>query len=147
MAEFTFQPTTESDKDEIRALNEACYRDVVVRQFGPWDAAAQREFFEKKWREKEFQKIFVEDRFVGVLDVQWHADHVCVHEIQIHPKFLGGGLGTSILENIMSEARDRGLPVRLDVLRMNRAADLYRRLGFVETGKTENHILMEFSQE
>jgi predicted GNAT family acetyltransferase len=33
--------------------------------------------------------------------------------------------------------------VRLQVLRKNRAHHLYERLGFVQTGQTDTHILME----
>lgn len=45
---------------------------------------------------------------------------------------------------IMEEARGLGLPVRLQVLKVNtRARALYERLGFRCTGHTGTHDLME----
>lgn len=44
----------------------------------------------------------------------------------------------------MDEARRLGLPVRLQVLKINpRALSFYERSGFVRTGETDTHILME----
>ncbi len=37
-----------------------------------------------------------------------------------------------------------GLPIRLQVLRVNPAQSLYRRLGFEEVGVTTSHILMSW---
>jgi ribosomal protein S18 acetylase RimI-like enzyme len=46
---------------------------------------------------------------------------------------------------VMEEARARGVPVRLRVLKVNaRARAFYERLGFVQTGETETHTLMEW---
>ena len=39
--------------------------------------------------------------------------------------------------------RAAGLPVRLRVFRVNPASRLYERLGFVATGETDTHVLME----
>ena len=38
----------------------------------------------------------------------------------------------------------RGVAVRLQTHLVNRAAELYRRLGFQERGRTVTHILMEW---
>lgn len=52
------------------------------------------------------------------------------------------GIGTSVLRRTCEEARRRNVPVRLRVLRRNRAQDLYRRLGFEPEGETETHVLL-----
>jgi hypothetical protein len=53
-------------------------------------------------------------------------------------------MGSEILKAQIDEARARGLLVRLQVLRMNRAAVLYRRLGFDKTDENDIFIFMEW---
>jgi hypothetical protein len=45
---------------------------------------------------------------------------------------------------VIENAGVRQVPVRLGTFRVNRAVNLYRRLGFREVGKTDTHILMEW---
>jgi RimJ/RimL family protein N-acetyltransferase len=45
---------------------------------------------------------------------------------------------------VIEEARQLGLPLRLQVMKVNpRARTFYERLGFIHTGETDTHILME----
>jgi len=46
---------------------------------------------------------------------------------------------------VIEEARARHVPVKLGVLRENRALHFYEKLGFREIGRTEIHILMEWN--
>lgn len=64
-------------------------------------------------------------------------------EIQLLPEFQGHGIGTALLQRELRFADARGLPVRLQVLRENRARTLYERLGFRVCGETDTHFLME----
>ena len=140
---YELQPTVESDKETIREMNNRCYREVVVRQFGGWDVDIQHGFFEKKWEPARLQKILCENEIVGVLWVERREDHVEVLEIQIDPEFQGRGLGTAVLSDILGQVDQAGLSVKLQVLFKNRAKALYERLGFVVTGETDTHYLME----
>jgi len=51
-------------------------------------------------------------------------------------------LGAALVRGVTAVADVRGLPVRLQVLKINPARRLYERLGFVVTGETETHDLM-----
>jgi ribosomal protein S18 acetylase RimI-like enzyme len=141
--EYELRPAAETDKEAARTMNDRCYRDVVERQFGVWDTDVQRHFFEKKWDPNHYQMILHQGKMVGVLASETREDHVYLSEIQIDPEFQGRGLGTAVVSDVVREARDAGLPVRLQVLLENRARTLYERLGFAVTGETETHFLME----
>ena len=143
MESYTLHPMTEADKEQVRDLNQRCYRDLVERQFGKWDEEVQRQFFENKWDSAKFQKILIDGKMAGLLSLQRHADHLFLSEIQVAPEFQGHGIGTTILRDILDSAADSGLPVKLQVLNCNRAIALYRRLNFVTTGKTDTHVLLE----
>ena len=49
------------------------------------------------------------------------------------------------MQRALEDATVRNLPVRLQTHITNRAADLYQRMGFRETGRTDVHVLMEWS--
>jgi len=60
------------------------------------------------------------------------------------PEHQGKGIGRKCMLLVINEARQLGLPIRLRVLKVNpRALTFYQRLGFVRTGETDTHVLME----
>jgi ribosomal protein S18 acetylase RimI-like enzyme len=140
---YCLRPATAHDKERLAALHERCYREVVVAQFGGWDEKLQRGFFEKKWDPARYEIATVQGTGIGAVAVQRHSDHVFLAEVLIDPAFQNQGLGTALVRQILADAAREGLPVRLQVLRKNRAHHLYERLGFVQTGQTDTHILME----
>jgi len=75
------------------------------------------------------------------------ATDVQVREIVVLPEFQGRGVGSALLGRVLDRARARQVPVRLRTRITNRAARLYRRLGFRETGRTETHLLLEWGAD
>jgi GNAT superfamily N-acetyltransferase len=70
---------------------------------------------------------------------------VKVNQLFLLPEHQGQGIGRRCMLAVMEEARGLGLPVRLRVLKVNpRALAFYGRLGFVRTGETDSHDLMEW---
>ena len=100
---ITTRPATEADTEFARRVHHAAYRDVVERQFGPWDEAAQDGFFARDWRDSTFAIVLadgtpcgyacVEDRSAGA-----EAD-VHVRELVIAPQYQGRGIGTALLRD------------------------------------------------
>ncbi len=138
----SLRPATARDRDLLARPHERCYREVVVAQFGQWDATLQRGFFERKWDPARYQIVSWQDGNVGAVAVQKNPDHVFLSEVLIDPAYQNRGLGSEIVRQVAAEASSQGLPVRLQVLHQNRARRLYERLGFVPTGRTDTHILM-----
>jgi GNAT superfamily N-acetyltransferase len=142
---ITRRPATAADVEFARALHAACYRDVVLEQFGDWDPALQAEFFEQKWLEGEYEIIEIGNIAIGVVATQSNPDHLFVSEIQVDPSHQGHGIGTAVMGEIIALANSAEVPIRLQVLRFSRALSWYKRLGFVQTGETETHVLLERS--
>ncbi|WP_144777050.1 GNAT family N-acetyltransferase [Marinobacter maritimus] len=136
--------------DEIEwlyELNRKSFVEVVVRQFGRWDEAFQRQMFFSKWEKPRPAQIIEKgsDR-VGVVILEQLEDCDWLHEIQICPNYQGQGLGTTLLRDLLADARTRGVPLRLKVLHANQDAKrLYARMGFQEIERLANHFLMEIS--
>jgi ribosomal protein S18 acetylase RimI-like enzyme len=72
-------------------------------------------------------------------------DCVTVNQLFLLPEHQGKDIGRRCMLLVMEEARELGLPVRLRVMKVNpRALAFYQRLGFMRTGETNTHDLMEW---
>lgn len=136
------RPATSSDTEFARTSHHAAYRDVVLRQFGVWDEALQDRLFEEKWIPDKFEIILCDGNPCGFLSIEDRPDHISVSEIVIASQFQGRGIGSRLFNKEMQRGRETKSPLRLQVLRENRAIELYRRLGFKECDTTETHIRM-----
>jgi GNAT superfamily N-acetyltransferase len=139
------RPATVEDTEFARRVHHAAYRDVVERQFGPWDEAVQNWFFDSDWRDAQHEIVLVDGTPCGYVSIEERAADIHVRELVVAPAFQGRGIGTTILQDLIERARVRGVPIRLGTHRVNRANHLYRRLGFRETGQTDTHILLEWA--
>ena len=70
-------------------------------------------------------------------------DYVSLNEIQLLPDFQGQGIGSTLLTIELDKTRCKKKPMRLQVLKQNRARWLYERFGFRVYGQTDSHYLME----
>ena len=74
-----------------------------------------------------------------------YAETLIVPLTVLKPDYQGKGMGSAVLDLVMEHARARRVPVRLRTSLANRAASLYRRVGFREVGTTNTHLLFEWS--
>ena len=136
---------TEEDRDAFRKIHHAAYHDLIERIFGPWQEEWQDRYFDAAWHRASHDNLYIDGSLVGYCSVEDGDGFVQVNELVIDPTFQGRGIGSALLKEVMAAARDRQLPVHLQTHHINRAAELYRRLGFVETGQTETHRLFEWT--
>ena len=142
---ITRRHATETDYEFARRVHHLAYRDLVERQFGPWDKSEQDRLLAAEWRQSQVDVVLADGVPCGYVCVENRDDDVHVREIVIAPEFQGLGIGTAILREAIALARSRGVPVHLGTARQNRAVELYRRLGFRETGETATHILFAWT--
>ena len=65
-------------------------------------------------------------------------------DISLLPEYRNGGVGTTLLGELIEESRKSGVPLRLQVQRNNQAAiRLYQRLGFSTIEQDEVYYRME----
>lgn len=101
--------------------------------------------FDDKWHPMRPAQIVVcGDVRIGVVVVERQENYDWLQEIQIKAAYRDQGLGTSLVQRFVDEARSRSRTLKLQVLHENqRAKQLYQRLGIVEIESLENHDLME----
>jgi len=142
---LTTRPAAATDREFARHAHHQAYHDVVVRQFGKWDEALQDNFFAGDWAGAKVEILLWDGVPCGYASIEHHTDCIHVRELVLLPEYQQRGIGTSLLNVTIAQARERCVPVKLGVLRQNRAIGLYRRLGFVDCGRTETHTLMEWN--
>jgi ribosomal protein S18 acetylase RimI-like enzyme len=136
---YSLRPATADDYPFLYDLHVAAMKDYVARTWG-WDDAFQRKMFADKFRPEGSQVVVAGGRDVGV--VERRPDAWFIANIEIAPAAQGRGLGAAIVLDLLATAARDGLPVRLQVLKVNPARRLYERLGFAITGETPTHYLM-----
>jgi GNAT superfamily N-acetyltransferase len=138
---YTLRQATEADYDFLYNLFRATMKDYVAQTWG-WDETIQPGMFRDRFNPAHSQIIVVDGRDVGVISMVRRGDTLLLGNIQILPEEQGHGLGTAIIKTIVEQASREGIPVNLQVLKVNPARHLYERLGFVVTGETATHYLM-----
>jgi ribosomal protein S18 acetylase RimI-like enzyme len=81
---------------------------------------------------------------VGAITVERHDTHSQIEDIYILKEFQNQGIGTSIILDLIEEARQSYKPVRLGVLSSSPARIRYERLGFVVVQTKPQRYFMEF---
>lgn len=138
------RPAVASDEPFARATHHRAYREVIERQFGGFDLPLQDGFFARAWAQPGFVIVIFDGHEAGFARFERTPEALVVHELVLLPAYQGLGLGTELLRAAQTWAAARELPVTLQVLRENRAALLYRRLGFEPFGESGPHIQMRW---
>ena len=106
----------------------------IANKWG-WDEQFQRNIHERRVREKPFFAIRSCGKPIGTLSLQLQPGYIRFGEFYLLDPFRGHGIGSKILSHCLRVADERGLPVRLEYLQWNPVGSLYRRNGFIETGR------------
>lgn len=75
--------------------------------------------------------ILLQEQKIGLLKVARNETEIEIHQIQIAPNYQNKGIGKQIIQSILQEASTKKKPVKLSVLKVNKAQTLYENLGFV----------------
>jgi len=92
----------------------------------------------------EFQVVLLDGVKAGRLVVNRTSECLQVLDMALMPAQRNAGVGAALMQRIFGEAAATSKPVRLQVLKGNRALRLYERLGFVQSGETDTHWELEW---
>jgi GNAT superfamily N-acetyltransferase len=140
--DFLLRVYAESRAEELAATGwTGAEQDAFCRdQF-----AAQDRHYREHFPGCEFLVVERDGRPIGRLYRDLREDEIRVVDIALLAAERGRGVGGRLLEDILAEARDRGLEVRIHVERTNPARRLYDRLGFRLVEEGEVYDLLSWS--
>ncbi|MCB9979705.1 MAG: GNAT family N-acetyltransferase [Rhodospirillales bacterium] len=136
---------TEDDFEFFRQLHHDTMKPLVTEYFG-WDEEEQKEMQRKGFTLGRMQIIYADEIKVGCMQITNHENSIELEKIYISPECQGKGIGSSILNNLLTDASEQGKDVILSVLKNNKARDLYERLGFIVTGEAFYKYYMKYNK-
>jgi GNAT superfamily N-acetyltransferase len=123
------RPARPIDYGFARQLYSATMRDLVEEAFG-WNEYHQDAVFARQFVLSEVHIVTLSGRDVGWIQTQRSERTIKLGQFYIAPEHQGRGIGSTVLERLLGEARKQGKDVTLSVMKANPALDFYRRRGF-----------------
>lgn len=138
---LVFRPALSSDGQLLYRLMREAIGPYVTQSWG-WDESFQQERWARVFNASRWEIIEDGQEEVGGLELEHRPDELYVANLLIFPEHQRRGIGTAVIQGLVSTSHAESKPVRLQVLKVNPARALYARLGFVDQGETETHYLM-----
>jgi ribosomal protein S18 acetylase RimI-like enzyme len=101
-------------------------REYIEKTFD-WDLEVQRGFITGAAEAEVGKILLIDEEDAGYWNVVESEEEVFLHLVVLLPEFRNRGIGTKLITDLL---RDSIKPVRLQVLKVNPARELYERLGF-----------------
>ncbi|MBD2073054.1 GNAT family N-acetyltransferase [Phormidium sp. FACHB-592] len=133
---------TPEDYGFLYALHGITMHDYIEVTWG-WGEVWQQSYFKQHFRPEANQIIVLHGHEIGHVEVDDKKDRVHIGNIQILPEHQSKGIGSLIILKIIRQAQRQEQPVTLQVLKVNPARRLYKRLGFVVEGEDDAHFKMK----
>ncbi len=145
MTAFSLEPLTVADGDFRLEVFRATIKPYIDDLFG-WDEATQTTMILDQLKGGTHAAIVSGGQRVGILQVEESAEAISLNQIEVLPEFQGMGIGTAVVQSLMTRCDHEGKPLSLHVFRTNTSAQrLYERLGFVVSGQVDPGVEMTYT--
>jgi ribosomal protein S18 acetylase RimI-like enzyme len=138
---FLFEVYASTRLDELTALG---WREAQREAFLRMQFRAQQQSYLAQFPMADFTIILCHDRPIGRLYIERRADEILGIDIALLPEYRQAGIGTAVLQGLLTEAACRHKPFRIHVEKFNRAQHLYQRLGFTTLDDDGVYLFMEW---
>jgi ribosomal protein S18 acetylase RimI-like enzyme len=144
MREFELRAATADDRDFLYDLHRRSLGDAIEATWGPWDDELQQQFHREWFDPEHVEIVLVDGRPVGMIQADSAApDTFYISRIELDPELQNRGVGTALMQHLMERARQSGASaVELHDFEVNRARELYERLGFRVVAKEPPRLRM-----
>lgn len=151
--EVTFRPITPEDESFLLELYATTrehemsmvdWSDKQKADFISMQFNAQHNHYQKAFSKASYNLILLKDTAIGRLYLDKGEHDFLIIDIALFPAYCNRGLGSTLLQEILAEAKTLNMPVKIHVEKYNPALTLYRRLGFTELENKDPYYLMEW---
>jgi ribosomal protein S18 acetylase RimI-like enzyme len=141
----TLRPASSDDAPLFYRVIDLTMRNFILATWGSWDEERVQRESQEHSRLPHAQIIQVDHVDAGILRVARYPTHLQVEQIYLLPQSQRLGIGSEVMNKIITEATELSIPVRLQVMATNPAKKFYEHLGFVVTETIPDFFLMEKS--
>lgn len=141
---YDFKEVKESDKEFVYNMKKASNYNYVQKIWG-WDEEYQIKDFESDFIKENFKIISAECKDIGFIQLVENSLNINITEIHIMSDYQGNGIGSDIINSIITKSNNNKKTVTIGCFIDNfRAKDLYERLGFQIINMTDIHYEMKY---
>ena len=140
-ATIALRPARADDYDFALGLYLETIKPYTVAYMA-WDEAVEAARFARLWIPANTRIIMRDAVAIGWLAASERADDIFLQQIYIVPAYQGHGIGTEVMQSLLTQWNATGKPIVLGVLKNNPARRLYERLGFAVAGETPMKFMM-----
>jgi len=150
---ITLRPATEDDREFLLALYQSSRGDDLrglewdeerIGEFLEMQYEAHQKFLTNDHPDIQDQIVLATGAPVGHLAVEQRTEEIRLVDVSLLPEHRQRGTGTLLIQELQTQAAAARRPLRLQVIRFNRAVNLFERLGFRRTSETGTHFQMEW---
>jgi len=138
--EVTLRTATPADESFLFDLRRATMEEHLERAGEPTDEYAHWERL--RYRYSDAYVVCCGSERLGLFKFFRDPDEWTIVQIQILPEHQGRGIAAHLLGDFLRQADDARVPVKLSVLKGNRAIGLYQRFGFQVIDATDTSFQM-----
>ncbi len=139
--EFTIRDAVSEDFEFYKNLHHELFEELVTPIWG-WEPQRQLEIVKRQFGSDKIQIIQVGKTNMGVVQIEEKPDEFFLSQLWIASDYQNQGIGTKIVKETIKKAVAKKCPLRLHVLKTNRARKFYERLGFIVDGTDEGGFFM-----
>jgi len=136
----------QKDRNFLYKLKKKTLKEYILKTWG-WDEEWQKDYHIQNFKPELLKIIIKSGKKIGCFSIIEEEDRFFLSVIEILPKYQNQGIGTGLIAELISKAKERNKSVYLQVLRHNeRAQKLYKNLGFSRVSDTDTHYKMVYNK-
>jgi ribosomal protein S18 acetylase RimI-like enzyme len=138
------RPALPADLDFLYLLKKKTLKAYIEATWG-WDEAFQYRYHQQNYDPSTCSIIQDGEKDIGCLSISEDPRRIFLQVIEIAPNYQNQGIGTRLVQDVISRGMELQKNIELQVLRVNQQArKLYTSLGFQITGESETHFQMVY---
>ena len=131
-----------ADAAFIYAVTELTLRPHVEAVSRKWATAKMHEKCEKDAVDPNTRIVHAGGIDCGVFNLEIGPTEIWLHSMLLLAEFQRRGIGRYLLQGALAQAKARGIPIRLLVMRANPARFYYEGFGFTVCEEADQHFAM-----
>jgi N-acetylglutamate synthase-like GNAT family acetyltransferase len=144
---FTIRDARKSDVSFIVDLIESTFKDCIILTHGTWNKQDQYNSWERDLNTDYHKIIEVERKPIGLFAKSENNSKIVLDLVFILPEYQGSGIGSNILQSLISEAQEASKSLSLKVLKSNaKAKQFYEQKGFLVVKEDDKRFYLNYNK-
>jgi GNAT superfamily N-acetyltransferase len=140
---FTLRPANPDDAPLFYRVIDLTMREFILATWGRWDEVRVQTESHLHSKSPNSQIIEIDNISVGVLRVARCSTYIELEQIYLLPKYQRLGIGSALINQLITEADRSSILIRLRVMAINPVKRFYEHFGFIVTEEIPDFFLME----